>query len=1173
MSVFRIPELTRHRQDLASRPKASAWVSANAGSGKTFVLSRRVVRLLLDGTDPSRILCLTFTKAAAAEMATRVFKILGGWVTLDDAALSAELEAIDGKTPAPARMALARRLFAHALETPGGLKIQTIHGFCEALLHQFPLEANVAGHFTVLDERIAAELMAGARAQVLHVAETSPESDFGRALGTVIELMSDAGAQKALDELIQNRDAFRRWIVDEGEFEIALTRLRKDLGIEPGSSLYNLDQRFRSETALDLEECKAVATALKEGTKTDQVRADQLIRSWTHSNATAFRESWLPIFLTGKLEPRKSLATKKISETHAGLVDLLIAEQKRLLALLESRRTMVTFEGTAALLRLADAVIGHYERAKMAKGFLDFEDLVVRAANLLSRSDAALWVQYKLDQGLDHILVDEAQDTSPRQWEVVQSLAGEFFAGEGAHERMRTIFAVGDEKQSIYSFQGAVPAYFDEMRREFSKRSEEAAHPFHSVDLQLSFRSTPDVLGAVDQVFRDAAAHKGLSQDLKAPVHEAIRKDPGIVDIWPMEIQEDRVEPEDWRIPIDHVGSGNPMLKVAHRIAATIRGWMREGIASPGDIMILVRKRGPFVEALNRELKQLDVPAAGSDRLVLTDHIAVKDLAALGRFLLLPEDDLSLASVLKSPLFDLNDDDLLEVARETPEKSRAGTLWQMLVRRSESEPKWEAVRKQLEVWRSRADFMPPYEFFARLLAADSGRLCFRARLGVEVDDVLDEFLALTMAYEQAGTSGLEGFIAWMAAAPTEIKRELTNSKGMVRIMTVHGSKGLEAKIVFLVDPGGAPVSAIHDPAFLKRTRHSNPMLPPALVWLPPKTERMSWHDDAIDTMREGQEEEYRRLLYVALTRAEDRLVVCGWEPKRGAHENCWHNLVQRGLKPDAVELSDQAGNPVTWRWQKTKPDNVSRAASTAAPTQVKGQQGPAQMQKAPAWLMQKVPAFKRKPRLQPSRVFEAMEEKEGVDPVPGASRLEARRQPAAWPLERGRLIHRLLETLPGIDPAEQLAAAERFLDASLTAEFTGYRKQLLKEVQRIVIASEFTPVFKGAARTEVPVVGSLKTSDGKEVAVSGQIDRLVVAQERILIVDYKTNLHPPETPEGISQEYLAQLCVYQRLIRQIYPDRPVEAALLWTSTPSLMEVPTTLLDDTFSRLRGDGTPS
>jgi len=1170
MSGFRIPELTRKRQDLASQPRASAWVSANAGSGKTFVLSRRVVRLLLDGTDPSRLLCLTFTKAAAAEMATRVFRILGDWVTMDNEALARELEAVEGRKPNAERIALARRLFARALETPGGLKIQTIHGFCEALLHQFPLEANVAGHFTVLDDRQGAELMAEARASVFHIAETQPDSPFGRALAAVIDLMSDAGVEKALDELIRNRDAFRRWTADEGDLETALARLADDLGVRPETTLRDLDRRFRDEAVLHELASRRAADILGGGSKTDKDRADRLVQAWKLSEPGAFKDVWLPIFLTGQLEPRKSLATKKIVETAPDVVERMEAEQARLMELLQERRLAVTFEGTAALLRLADAVIGHYEKAKTARGFLDFEDLVVRTAKMLKEAEAAQWVQYKLDQGLDHILVDEAQDTSPRQWEVVRSLAEEFFTGEGARGQVRTIFAVGDEKQSIYSFQGAVPAYFDEMRREFLKRSAAADRLFHSVDLQLSFRSTPDVLGAVDRVFKDAEAHRGLSQEVKAPVHEAIRKDPGIVELWPLEAEEEAAEPEDWVVPIDRVGSGSPMLKVARRIALTIGGWMRDGTADPGDVMILVRKRGPFVEALNRELKELGIPAAGSDRLILTDHIAVKDLAALGRFLLLPEDDLSLAAVLKSPLVGLNDDDLLEIAREAPDKERAGTLWQMLVRRAATDAKWEEVRRKLDVWRARADFMPPYEFYARLLAADGGRLGFRARLGVEVDDVLDEFLALTITYEQTGTPGLEGFLAWMDAAPTEIKRELTSSKGMVRIMTVHGSKGLEAKIVFLVDPGGAPVSAIHDPAFLPRQRHGNSLLPPALVWLPVKEERTPWHAEAIERLREAQEEEYRRLLYVALTRAEDRLVVCGWEPKRGAHDDCWYNIVARALKPEAEEVKGTEGETAAWRWRKEPAPAAGQpappAAEAAAPVE------PVEPEQ-PAWLTRRAPAFVRKPRLQPSRVFEVMEEKEGIEPVPAAFRLEARRQPANWPLEKGRLVHRLLETLPDLDAGEREAAAERFIAAALPEAFAGYAAALLGEVHEILNAAEFSPLFSGTARAEVPVVGNLIASDGKEVSISGQIDRLVVGPDRVLIVDYKTNLRPPAAVDGIPPEYLAQLSVYRKLLCGIYSDRPVEAALLWTVTPSLMTVPSDLLDETFSRLRSDGSPA
>jgi ATP-dependent helicase/nuclease subunit A len=1167
MSGFEIPLLTRERQDLASRPRASAWVSANAGSGKTFVLSRRVVRLLLDGTDPSRILALTFTKAAAAEMATRVFRILGEWVTRDDDALAKELQDIEGRRPDAARLAMARRLFARALETPGGLKIQTIHGFCEALLHQFPLEANVAGHFAVLDDRVAVELMAASRATVLHRAEIEPDSVYGAALASVIDLMSDGGAQKALDELIQSRDAFRRWTVDAGGLDAALDELAGLLEVDPSARLRDFDSRFRNECPLDLNTCRAYAEALATGTKTDQARGEALAAAAALSEPAAFREAWLPIFLTVKHEPRKSLATKKLAEAFPQMMEALEAEQMRLMALLGERRKVATFEGTSSLLRLADAVIGHYERAKTARGYLDFEDLVVKTATLLQKSEAAKWVQYKLDQGLDHILVDEAQDTSPRQWDVVTALADEFFAGEGAHERVRTLFAVGDEKQSIYSFQGAVPAYFDAMRRAFSQQAASAEREFHSVNLQLSFRSTPDVLGAVDKVFGEESAYKGLSQKLEAPVHEAIRRDPGIVDLWPLEAEAEIEEPDDWRQPIDHVGSGSPMLKLAKRIAGEIGSWMKDGTAGPGDVMILVRKRGPFVEALNRELKEQGIPTAGSDRLVLTDHIAVQDLAALGRFLLLPEDDLSLASVLKSPLFGLRDEDLLEIARETPEKVRPGTLWQMLVRRSETSEKWQAVRSRLEDWRARADFVPPYEFYARLLGANGGRKAFRERLGVEVDDVLDEFLALTIAYEQAGTPGLEAFLAWMAAAPTEIKRELTNTKGMVRIMTVHGSKGLEARIVILVDPGAPPVSAIHDPAFLTRARLDNGLVAPALVWLPPKADRMPWHDDAVDMLRVAQEEEYRRLLYVALTRAEDRLIVCGWEPKRGAHENCWYSMVARALKPEARERTGPDGAVIGWRWQMR-----TGGAATAADAEVPARTGEAGGDGAlPDWLTAPVRPLPRRKRLQPSRAFEAMEEKEGIEPVPPLARLEAGRDPASWPLERGRLVHRLLELLPDIPVRDRMSAAEAFLARALAPAFEPRREALLREVGAILDTPGFAQLFSPRARAEVPLVGTLKASDGSDIEISGQIDRLLVEDDRVVIVDYKTNLNPPDAAENVPLEYRAQLSVYRELLKRIYPDREIAACLLWTTVPALMEIPAAMLEETFAGLRPDGT--
>ncbi|MFN4010900.1 MAG: double-strand break repair helicase AddA [Pannonibacter sp.] len=1167
MSKPQIPLATRQRQDLASRPGASAWVSANAGSGKTFVLSRRVVRLLLDGTDPSRILCLTFTKAAAAEMATRVFRLLGEWVGLDDAALSAALTDIDGTAPSAARLATARRLFAKALETPGGLKIQTIHAFCEALLHQFPLEANVAGHFSVLDDRLAAELMAEARARVLHAAETAPDSALGQSLSLLITQMGDSTVEELMADAIARRDALARWLVDAGDLELALAELRQSFAIPAGESEAAIADEMRN--ARLIRDPLAVAEALRYGSANDLKAADKLVAAAAtlkpgSPGQGSFEAAWLSVFFTQKLTPTKSLATKKVADRFPDVLEQMQAEQARLMILLDRRRALRAFEVTAAILRLADGVIADYEAGKARRGLLDFEDLVVRTANLLSNSDAAQWVQYKLDQGLDHILVDEAQDTSPRQWQVVTALAEEFFAGVGARHGPRTIFAVGDEKQSIYSFQGAVPAYFDEMRRYFDKRASEAQQPFHPVELQLSFRSTPDVLRAVDKVFEAPEAHAGLSQDLKAPVHEAIRRDPGLIEIWPLEEEQETEEPDDWTLPVDHLGAGSPMLRVARRIAETLRQWMDDGTAGPGNVMVLVRKRGPFVEALNREMKRLGVPAAGSDRLVLTEHIAVMDLVALGRFILLPEDDLSLAAVLKSPLFGLDDDALLTLARETPERLRAGTLWQALLKRADQDTAWETVRRQLETWRSRADFMPPFEFYARLLSVDGGRRAFRARMGAEVDDVLDEFLALAMGYEQTGIPGLEGFLAWLAAAPTEIKRELTNASGLVRIMTVHGSKGLEAPIVILVDPGSAPASATHDPSFLPFSRGNDPLTPPALVWLPPKDERMAWQDDAIADARQGAEEEYRRLLYVAMTRAEDRLIVCGWAPKKGPKDGCWYQLIASALKPEAVERKGPDGQVIAWDWRQpgTAADAAPVARSHATATAAAPAPSP-----LPDWLLRPVETPKRMPRLQPSRVFEAMEMKEGIEATPGLSVLEARRQPEAWPLERGRLLHRLLETLPDLPAGERAAAAERLIASGLAPRFANRADELTSEVLRIVEDPAFAELFAEGGLAEVPITGQLVAADGITVQVTGQIDRLVVNANRVLILDYKTNRHVPEDATGIPPDYLAQLAVYRALLLEIYPGHDVEAALLWTSVPRLMPVDNTALDTILMRLK------
>ncbi len=1182
MTRREIPLATLEKQKLAADPRRSAWVSANAGSGKTFVLARRVVRLLLSGTEPSRLLCLTFTKAAAAEMSNRVFDTLGKWTNYDDARLSEELFDIEGEVPDARKLALARHLFAKALETPGGLKIQTIHAFCESLLHQFPLEANVAGHFSVLDDRLADELLALSHAAALQKAEADSQSPMGRALAVLVANMSDDGVDKALTELVSKRDTLSRWLDAAGGLSGAFAELRRIFDVGDGETLESALESMRADSLIDPQMALAIAEALDTGGKTDKGRAEALRAAARAKGDEAWWTLWPPIFLTKEMTPRKTLATKAVAHSYPDSVELLERERERLVAALEKRKRLLCVEGTQALLTLADAVLSRYQREKTRRGVLDFEDLVVRAANLLSNSDAAQWVQYKLDQGLDHILVDEAQDTSPRQWQVIKSLAEEFFSGAGARRLQRTIFAVGDEKQSIYSFQGAIPAYFAEMRAFFDKKAQQAETPFSRVDLTLSFRSTPDVLGAVDQVFALPSVFKGLSQEGAAPVHEAIRRGaPGLVEVWPMEKPEASPPPDDWSAPIDRESNSSPMIRLARRLAATIRDWNAQGVAAPGDVLVLVRKRGAFVEALNRELKRLAVPIAGSDRLVLTEHIAVRDLVALGRFLLLPEDDLSLAAVLRSPLFSMSDEDLFEIARETPERVRAGTLWQSLLRRAQEESageqgKWESVRRQLDQWRTRADFAPPFEFYARVLAADGARARFLARLGMEADDVLDEFLSLALSYEQLGLPGLEGFLEWLSAAPTEIKRELNAAGDVVRVMTVHGSKGLEAKVVILVDPGSAPSIASHDPALLECPRGGRVADAPALVWRPVKAERSLWHEEALEARRDLAEEEYRRLLYVAMTRAEDRLLVCGYAGKNGPHEACWHRLVWNGLTEDARKELDDNGEIRRLLWRKNGagedmheagPPSCESGGGSAPTNEGAGEETRAAAMTAPAWLRSPASQPPRPKRLQPSKAFEEMEAKEGLESVAPQTSLQRQLVPVNWPITRGLIVHRLLETLPDLDLAEREAAARRYLEHALPAQFSDRRDEILESVFAVLQDPDLELLFGPESRAEAPIVGQVSGPDGVNVDVSGQIDRLWIGDEAILICDYKTNAAAPAGVEAAPGEYVTQLAIYRTLLRRMYPKHEIRCAILWTSEPRLMELPVEMLEQATEALR------
>jgi len=1157
---------TGHLQGLASDPCASAWVSANAGSGKTYVLSRRVIRLLLQGADPSKILCLTFTKAAAAEMTRRVFDLLAEWTECDDGTLMKQLSELDGVAPDADLMVRARKLFARALETPGGLKIQTIHAFCEALLQRFPIEANVPGHFQVLDDRDQADLLARAKTRVFASAETHDDQAVRDGFAILLEECTDHAIDKILGEIIAERHALGAWIQSVGGLVEAIQDLNLIYDLSSGDSLEQLDEETVNSPYFSILYVQKCISVLNDGGKTDRDVAARMSVFLAPNVPLDKAQNWVNIFLTktGTWRSTRTLISKASKARLADFTDKAEQEIARLETLLDRRRALAAVRLTYAFLAIGTAVLKEYDRQKSSRGYLDFEDLIVNSLTLLSTAEAALWVQYKLDQGIDHILVDEAQDTSPRQWHIVRALAAEFFSGDSGHDRPRTLFAVGDEKQSIYSFQGAEPKYFADMRRHFLQRARDAEQTFHEIALRLSFRSTPDVLGAVDLVFADPETAEGLTGDLDFdggaadPIqHDAVRfSDPGDVTVWPIFSDAPSPEPEDWSKPIDVETPQSAKVRLAERIASQIGDWLERrdrlpgtgAVISAGDILVLVRKRDAFVPALVRALKARAIPVAGSDRLVLTDHIAVKDLIALGQVMVLREDDLSLAALLKSPLFNWSEEDLFAVAA-----GRDTTLWRGLEARAEDghAPSTKALAI-LRDWLGSADFERPFEFYSRILDKDGGRRNFKARFGGEVDDVIDQFMRLALDSETLQIPSLDRFLMDLQTSEIVIKRELDAARSDIRIMTVHGAKGLEAPIVFLVDPGSAPRHAGHDPAIMALERGNGP---PALTVCQTAEGKPALVTRRLEDDRRAGEQEYRRLLYVALTRARDRLIVCGYQGSRGAHARCWHRLVWKGLAAAAepVDFDGEENAMLVWRKTPEKPTTGENDSETelTEPHYVP----------LPDWAYRRAEAIPIVQRLSPSDAIDTLDADEPGPKSPPRDLLADALAEESPALRRGRLVHRLLEILPDIADADRPDIANRAARMALPDIGSSQRQALVASILALLRDDRFAALFSTRGRAEVSLSGIVAKSTGDRFLVSGQIDRLLITDDTITLVDYKTNRTPPRSIGEAPGQYIAQLALYRRLLADIYPNHVIEAALLWTSGPDLMPIPTSQLDE------------
>ncbi len=1125
-------------QRRAADPNGSVWVGASAGSGKTKVLTDRMLRLLLPdqnghgATLPHKILAITFTKAGASEMTLRIQKTLSQWAVIEEEILIKKLQYLLGAPASISQITAARQLFAKVMDAPGSMQIMTLHSFCQSVLGRFPLEAGLSPSFTLLEESQANAIKTQAISKTIRTAQNQKGSPLSQALTHLATIHNEEQFEKLIDNFIREQRQVQKIITKYFDIDGLYTALCQDLNISAGQTSDEALHHFCTQTEFGESGLRQACTALSEGSiKTDQPRGIAM-QTWLDGdskkriqNFEAYKEQ----FLTTKNEARAKFATQAVEKIMPTVNEVMAEEAHRILTLEENLKRIKTANATRDLFLIGTDILDNYQTMKGQQSALDFDDLILKTLGLFKGetvNDQNLsvmpWVRFKMDQGIDHVLVDEAQDTNPEQWEIIAALCDDFFDhhnnNDTSQNAERTLFVVGDEKQSIFSFQRASPEKFETMREFFKEKIQSAEKKFDPIQFNISFRSAPAILSFVDHVFEE-----GLSN---TPVtHESYRrKQAGSVTLWPLFKPSETVEYDPWSPPIDTINSSTGASQMAEHIGQTIQTWINEKkplesydrSIEPQDILILVRSRTAFLDQLIRALKTRHIRVSGIDRMVLGEQLVVQDMMATVHFALLPEDDLNLAALLKSPFIGWNEEQLFENAYK-----RSGSLWQTVKNSGDT-----TTIQWLTDLIHQAGSIRAYEFMARILqqkcpAAESGLQGIKARLGEEALDPLDELLNYALSFETDHIPTLQNFVKAQATSTTEIKRQMEEAGGAVRIMTVHAAKGLQAPIVILPD-------TIRSPSSVKTDK---------ILW-PDKTGQVLPYFCAVtqdmpkqitptrDILKQREQEEYQRLLYVALTRAENHLYIGGYLSKQKPLDSSWYYQCQSGFEkhPDTINTEDvlTVSNPMIG-----KPDKKQNAASSSK-----------EKIKTPAWLFKTIPEEPSPPRpLAPSRP--------SGDDVPTLSPLQSNDQKR---FIRGNVTHKLLQILPDLPSDQWNIAAQKYVALPVHGLSQKIQESIVRETLDVLNHPEFAAIFGAGSMAETPITGLIH---GNQL-VSGQIDRLLITETEILIIDYKTNRPPPTDAKDIPAIYKRQMQSYRDIIKEIYPNHIIKTALIWTDGPNLM---------------------
>ncbi|MCY4542157.1 MAG: double-strand break repair helicase AddA [Rhodobacteraceae bacterium] len=1110
----------------ASDPAAAAWVSANAGTGKTRVLTNRVTRLLLEGVPPQQILCITFTKVAAINMATRLFEMLAEWSMLPTAELKARLLdlGLDSAELGPDKLREARTLFARALETPGGLRIETIHAFATKVLRRFPLEAGISPQFKVLEARTAEHLQSQAFNQL---AAENPEllQDLGKHV-------SPYNFSGLIESMLRYRESAQRQIGDEElDALFGVPRGWKEdsfLDVFQPADLRLIANLRRHLQLLPGPTCAKHARQLSDiGSPPGRADFELLSGMFMFQSGAKAGLPRINCFPTAKMA----------REMPPPLGSMLNAYIERIAAAHHAQIAFEEASRTRALLRFSQRFLARYSEAKRAIAALDYEDLLISTRDLLTDSEVSQWVLFRMDDSIDHILVDEAQDVNPIQWSIVAALAAEYAAGKGQRQdARRTVFAVGDEKQSIFGFQGAEPARFHLMNRRFRRTYLSAGQTFLDEALAFSFRSSPAILRLVDEVFA-GLANPQFPQEI--PHRAFFDRLPGRVDMWAFRQAKRETAFLAWTNFTDMRISSDAYNVLAGDIAQQVKEMLENGDpipdgdgarpVRPDDILILVQRRNDLFYGILRELSARGIPVAGTDRVRLLREIGVKDLLALLRFLALPEDDLSLASALRSPLFGLSEQDIF-----TMSAGRRSTVWQSLYLRRNDNGRFREAYAMLADLRRQVDFQTPYELLDCMLTVHGGRARMVARLGPGSDEAIDVLLDQAIAYELGNVPSLTGFLEWIIARETDLARPLDIVGSTVRVMTVHGAKGLEAPVVIL--PDTATISR-KTAALVVEPETSLP------VWTPPRKRIPIQLKPFFERLREQDELERLRLMYVALTRAKCWLIVCGAGKK---NNTAWYSMIEQamlglGAKQHLFAWRDEyCGNAAfdglrfeTGAWPEGA-EAVDEEMVEDAP--------------APEWC--NIPVATPPDELltvSPSSL--GGDHRQPGDAGPG--------EDAETAAQRGTFIHAMLERLPRHDRSAWNAVADRLRLSCAQLLDDAQARDAFDQAVNLLTSDRHARLFAADGLTEVAFTVELPELFDKPL--HGIIDRLHVDDRSAFALDFKSNRRVPKRARETSTEILAQMGAYQLALEKLYSDRPVRVAVLWTRTATLMHMPRDLI--------------